>query len=151
MNISNNNNLNITITLYAGCSLTRLIVKWLFNLNPQVNIKDRKFVAGIVALTSHCSLIPYTNHPFYIWICNINLALEVLNPQLSIFRPPNLRRLIVASIDNGFATDMVNRMGVLICTRAVPCIDDNHDCRWSTATICGFNREELNPEISPKN
>ena len=66
--------LNITITLYAGCSLTRLIVKWLFNLNPQVNIKDRKFVAGIVALTCHCSLIPYTNHPFYIWICNINVA-----------------------------------------------------------------------------
>eukprot|EP00956_Cyclotella_meneghiniana_P015808 scaffold24550_cov60-Cyclotella_meneghiniana.AAC.13 len=42
-------------------------------------------------------------------------------------------------------------MGVLICTPAVLRIDDNHDCRGSTATICGFNREELNPEISPKN
>eukprot|EP00956_Cyclotella_meneghiniana_P011571 scaffold16263_cov39-Cyclotella_meneghiniana.AAC.3 len=42
-------------------------------------------------------------------------------------------------------------MVVLLCTLAVPRIDDNHDCRGSMATICGFNRDGLNPKVSPKN
>ena len=104
-------------------------------------------MAGIVALT--CHLVNPLHQPPVLhlnmqYICHR----RSLTPNLA---SSDLRRLIVASIVNGFAIDMVNTMVVLICTPAVPRIDDNHDCWGSMATICGFNRDGLNPKVSPKN
>ena len=71
-------------------------------------------MAGIVALT--CHLVNPLHQPPVLhlnmqYICHR----RSLTPNLA---SSDLRRLIVASIVNGFAIDMVNTMVVLICTPA---------------------------------